>query len=76
MVFGGTARITISDPTRREVVTLDRPTQALHLAPMTWIDIEALEPGAVCMVLCSHPFDDGDYLRSWEAFAEESACLT
>ncbi len=68
IAFGGTVRVTLSDPFGERTVTLSRPTEALHLAPLTWLDIEGMDPDAICVVLCSHPYDEDDYLRDRTGF--------
>lgn len=37
---------------------------ALVIEPMEWTKLSSFSRGAVCLVLCSHAYDEGDYLRS------------
>lgn len=62
-VVGGSVRIVISDSEARQEVVLDSPGRGMHLAPGTWIEITHVDPGAVCVVLCSHPYEERDYIR-------------
>ena len=35
---------------------------------MIWREMDAFSQGAVCMVLASHPYDESDYFRDYNAF--------
>lgn len=67
-VVRGAATVVVSDPTAEQRFTLGGPERALHLAPMTWLDIVDIAPGTVVVVACSHGFDETDYLRDPAAF--------
>lgn len=64
----GECTVLVDDGTSRSVVVLDRPEVALHLRPMTWSEQYHYSSDAVLLVLCSHPYDADDYIRSYEAF--------
>lgn len=47
---------------------LEHPRQGLHAPPLTWLVIRALDPAAICVVLCSDRFDEADYIRNRAEF--------
>jgi UDP-2-acetamido-3-amino-2,3-dideoxy-glucuronate N-acetyltransferase len=49
---------------------MDDPRQAVHVEPMTWVSVTNFSPGAVCLVLTSHPYDPNDYINSKDEFHE------
>ncbi|TAL17892.1 isomerase [bacterium] len=55
--------------TRREYV-LDKPNTGLYLPPPTWGRLTNFSADAVLMVLASHPYDAGDYIRDQLEFLE------
>lgn len=68
-VVRGAATVVVSDPTGEARFALEGPERALHLAPMSWLDIVDIQPGTVIVVACSHGYDEADYLRDPAAYA-------
>jgi hypothetical protein len=64
----GSFDVAIDDGTEKRSITLDRPSMGLLLTPMIWRELRNFSPGAVCMVLASAHFDEGDYFREYEDF--------
>ena len=64
----GSLRVLLDDGTRRRTVWLDRADHALLVPPMTWVSLSNFSTDCVLLVLCSHPYDAADYVRSYEAF--------
>ena len=62
----GSARV--DDGTMTVDLRLDRPSCALHVPPMLWLDLEDFTQNAVCTVLTSGLFDEGDYIRDYAEF--------
>lgn len=58
--------------TWREHELMD-PTQALLVPRMTWRELYGFSSGAVCLVLASRPYEEGDYIRDAEEFSREIA---
>jgi hypothetical protein len=46
---------------------LDHPSKGLHLPPMCWTKIH-FSHNAVLMSLCSMPYTESDYIRSYDEF--------
>ena len=50
------------------LVTLNRPDHGLMLVPGIWRELMEFSSGAVCLVLASDVYQQGDYIRSYEEF--------
>ena len=61
--------VSLWDGERRRDVELKRAYWGLHVPPLIWTDLVDFTSGAVSVVLCSHPFDEADYMRDPDAFA-------
>jgi UDP-2-acetamido-3-amino-2,3-dideoxy-glucuronate N-acetyltransferase len=64
----GSCHIVADDGSARQEFTLDRPFVGLHLQPMTWAVQYKFSSDAVLLVLASHPYDAGDYIRDYAEF--------
>jgi hypothetical protein len=62
--------VTLDDGRDRRSVELDRADQGLYIPPMMWRELEQFSSGAVCVVLASLPYDEGDYIRDRAEFVE------
>jgi dTDP-4-dehydrorhamnose 3,5-epimerase-like enzyme len=68
IAMSGRFDLHLDDGRAQQTVTLDSPSRALYLPPGLWRDLDAFSPGAVCLVLASHLYDEADYLRDHAAF--------
>jgi hypothetical protein len=68
IMLAGGCEVVVDNGATRETVRLDRPTLALHAPPMLWLELGAFSPGAICAVLTSGDYDEGDYIRDREEF--------
>jgi acetyltransferase-like isoleucine patch superfamily enzyme len=64
----GSMTVAVDDGTRRTEVTLDSPTLGLYIPPLVWASQFHYGPDSVLLVLASHPYDAGDYIRDYELF--------
>ncbi|MDX6596563.1 MAG: UDP-2-acetamido-3-amino-2,3-dideoxy-glucuronate N-acetyltransferase [Gaiellales bacterium] len=67
----GSVRTVVDDGRQREELVLDRPDVGLHVMPMIWGTQYRYSSDAVLLVLASHPYDAGDYIRDHEQFLRE-----
>jgi hypothetical protein len=67
----GAFDVHLDDGRHRWTVRLDRPDMALHVPRMHWRVLDNSSDGAVCMVLASLPYDEADYIRSYEEFKSQ-----
>jgi dTDP-4-dehydrorhamnose 3,5-epimerase-like enzyme len=59
---GGKIRVGVESPGVKTEFLLVDPKEGLLLEPEDWHVFEALDPAAVLVVLCSHPYDPQDYI--------------
>lgn len=68
VAVAGSLHVTADDGEHREDFVLDRPSLGLHLPPMVWGIQHRHTSGAVLLVLASHAYDSGDYIRDYGEF--------
>ncbi len=73
IAMSGSFDVVLDDGSARDTVTLNRSYFGLHIPPMTWRELENFSSGAVCLVLASLPYDEGDYFREYEQFVAAKA---
>jgi dTDP-4-dehydrorhamnose 3,5-epimerase-like enzyme len=66
--LSGSFDVTIDDGTNKDVVHLNRPWQGLHIPPMIWAAEINFDPGSICLVMASLPFNEADYYRNYNDF--------
>lgn len=66
--LSGSFRMKIDDGTTRSEYWLRDPRKGLYISKMVWREMDTFSQGAVCMVLASHRYDEGDYLREYGDF--------
>lgn len=69
----GSCRTLLDDGERRVEVTLDRPDLGVYMPPMIWGTQYKYTKDAVLLVFASHPYEDADYLRTYDEFKAERA---
>jgi hypothetical protein len=50
--------------------TLNRSYYGVYVPAMTWRELENFSTNAVCMILASQHYDEGDYLRDYAEFRD------
>lgn len=66
--LSGSFDVSIDDGYEKKIVHLNRPWQGLHIPPMIWAAEINFDPGSVCLVMASAPYDEADYYRNYEDF--------
>lgn len=69
----GSVNVVVDDGRVRSEVKLDRPSTALHMAPMVWGVQYRYSSDACLMVLASHSYDASDYIREYDDFLRAKA---
>lgn len=64
----GSFDITLDDGATKKTFSLNRPNMGLYLCPGIWRDISNFSSGAICLVLASDPYDEGDYIRLYDEY--------
>lgn len=64
----GKCLLRVDDGTRHEEMVLERPDMGVLVPPLVWAAEHGHSPDSVLMVLASHPYDPGDYIRDYAEF--------
>jgi len=65
---GGSFDVVLDDGNEKRTVNLNRPYQGLKIVPGIWRELINFSSGATCLVLASHRYDEGDYIREYGVF--------
>lgn len=68
IAMSGSFDVTLDDGTVRRKFYLNRSYIGLYIPNLLWREIDNFSSGAVCMVLASAYYDEGDYFRKYEDF--------
>lgn len=66
----GSFTVTLDDGNVKRTFVLNRPYQGLYVVPGIWRILDDFSSGAVCLVLASWGYDEGDYIRNYSEFKE------
>jgi mannose-6-phosphate isomerase-like protein (cupin superfamily) len=64
----GSFEVVLDNGSVKKRVLLSKPNIGLHIPPGIWASEESFSSGAVCLVLTSHPYDEDDYIRSYNEY--------
>jgi dTDP-4-dehydrorhamnose 3,5-epimerase-like enzyme len=64
----GSFDVLVDDGRVKERVTLNRSYFGLYIPNRVWREIVNFSSGAVCLVLASDHYDEGDYFRTYDEF--------
>lgn len=64
----GSFDVLLDDGINKKIVTLNRPNYGLFVVPGIRRELMEFSSGAICLVLASQVYDEGDYLREYEDF--------
>lgn len=66
----GSFSVTLTDGKEKKTFFMNRPYKGLLVRPGMWRDLDDFSSGAVCMVLASDVYKEGDYIRDYDEFLE------
>ena len=72
--ISGSLKIKCFDGYKEEVYELNKPDEALYIAPHIWRTSFEHSPDAVLLVLSSLEYNEEDYIRDYDEF-EQLSCL-
>lgn len=64
----GNFEVRLQDGQEEKTFLLDNTHEGLLVREGIWREVGNFSPDAICLVLCSEKFEEGDYLKDWEAF--------
>jgi len=67
----GSFEVLLDDGKIQRQIQLNRPYIGLHIPPMIWASEINFSSGAICLVLASHTYNAGDYIRDYESFLNQ-----
>ncbi|MDX2074365.1 MAG: FdtA/QdtA family cupin domain-containing protein [Alphaproteobacteria bacterium] len=73
IAMSGSFDITLDDGFEKKKIHLNRSYHGLYIPPMLWRDLDNFSSGAVCMVLASEVYDEGDYFRNYAQFLQAAS---
>ena len=73
VALSGSFEVHLDDGARRRTQLLSRGYVGLYVPNMIWRQLESFSTNAVCLILASEPYDEGDYIRDHTKFRELQA---
>lgn len=64
----GAFEVLLDDGNTKRTVLLNRPYFGLHIPPGIWASEINFSSGSICLVLASHEYEEGDYVRDYEEY--------
>lgn len=64
----GSFEVVLDDGMNKRTVLLNRPFYGLHVPPGIWAAEQGFSSGSICLVLASHGYDEGDYIRNYDNY--------
>ena len=64
----GAFEVLLDDGRTQRMMQLNRPYMGLHIPPGIWASEVNFSSGSICLVLTSHEYDAGDYIREYDEF--------
>lgn len=66
----GALEVYLNDGVNEKAVLLNRPFQGLLVPPGIWAQEREFTSGALCLVLASHEYYEGDYIHNFNEYKE------
>ncbi len=70
VALSGSFDVTLNDGFSQKKFHLNRSYQGLYIPAMVWRDIDNFSSGAVCLALASTLYDESEYYREYNTFAQ------
>lgn len=64
----GSCKIRLDNGKEKKIIPLERPYEGLYVSSAMWREMYDFSPDSVLMVLASEPYDETDYIRSYDEF--------
>lgn len=71
VALSGSFDVILNDGKEELKVTLNKPFEGLLIKNGIWRELKNFSSGSVCLVIASEVFDEGDYIRDFEAFLKD-----
>ena len=70
--LAGSCKVIVDDARQRRTLPLDQPEVGLYVGPWVWHELVDFAAGTVVLALASAPYDESDYIRTYEDFRREA----
>ncbi|MCR5290712.1 MAG: FdtA/QdtA family cupin domain-containing protein [Treponema sp.] len=67
----GSSKVMITDGTRKEIVELNRPMEAVYIPKMIWKEMYDFSSDSVLLVLSNTHYDGNEYIRNFDDYVAE-----
>ena len=64
----GSFEVELFDGKVRRTLALNRPSIGLHIPPGIWASEVNFSSSSICLVLASHHYEEGDYIRQLDSY--------
>ena len=64
----GSSKVMITDGTRKEIVKLNKPMEAVYIPKMIWKEMYDFSPDSVLLVLSNTHYDASEYIRDYDQY--------
>ena len=64
----GSFDLIVDDGRTKRTFHLARPYMGVYMPPGLWRELDNFSSGSICLVLASHIYDEGDYLRDYNVY--------
>ena len=71
IAISGSLDVVLDNGYERKRVHLNRSYHGLYITPMVWRELDNFSSGSVCLVLASTVYNEDDYYRNYDEFAEK-----
>jgi len=68
IALSGSFDVELDNGSQKKKFTLNRPYKGLLIPTGTWRELDNFSSGAICLVVSSGEFDEGDYIRDYQDF--------
>jgi dTDP-4-dehydrorhamnose 3,5-epimerase-like enzyme len=68
IAVSGSFTVNLDDGKKRRSFLLNHPYEGLIIPTGLWRTLDDFSSGAVCLALASQPYDESDYIRSYDDF--------
>ena len=65
---GGSFDVVLNDGNVKRTFSLNRPYYGLFVVPGIWRELNNFSSSSVCLVLASMPYNESDYIRSYDEY--------
>jgi hypothetical protein len=73
VAVAGAVDVECDDGRERRTFRLTSPDVGLYVTPMIWRNLTSFQPGTICLVVASEPYDEADYFRNYDDFLAAAA---